>query len=74
MEIEQPKFDELAPGLSDVEEVGDAILDRSHYQQIAKLGVTAGTYWYALREMGVPKKDATTLTIEWMHICEGTDA
>ena len=70
MDIDQPAFDELATGtLSDVEERGDAILDEAHYKGIAKLGVTTGTYWLSLREMGVPSKDATKLTIEWMLIC-----
>ena len=71
-EINQPQFDELATGtLSDVEEAGEAILDQAHYKGIAKLGTTTGTYWYALTEMGIPAKDATKLTIEWMHLCEG---
>jgi hypothetical protein len=74
MEIEQPQFDELAPALSDVEEVGDAILDQAHYKGIAKLGTTTGTYYASLIEMGVPPKQATHLTIEWMHICEGSGA
>ena len=72
MEIEQPAFDELATGtLSDLEEVGDAIIDKAHYSGIAKLGTTTGTYWRSLREMGVPAKEATKMMIEWMYLCEG---
>lgn len=74
MDIEQPNpnFDELAVGdLADVEEAGEAIIEEAHYKGIAKLGTTTGTYYYALREMGVPKKHALKLTVEWMYLCEG---
>lgn len=70
-EIEQPQFDELATGtLSDLDERGEAIIDDAHYKGIARLGTTTGAYWYALKEMGVPARDATKLTIEWMYLCE----
>ena len=75
MNIEQPDFDELATGtLSDLDEVGDAILEDAHYDGIAKLGCTVGTYYISLIEMGVPPKHAWKLTIEWMNICEDTGA
>jgi hypothetical protein len=73
-EIEQPDFDELATGtLSDLEEVGTAIIDDAHYKGIAKLGCTTGTYYASLIAMGVPPKHAATLTCEWMHLCEGAE-
>ena len=70
-EIEQPDFDELATGtLSDIDEAGEAIIEEAHFKGIAKLGTTTGTYWYSLRKMGVPAKEATKLTVEWMYLCE----
>lgn len=70
-EIEQPAFDELATGtLSDLDEVGEAIIDRAHYKGIARLGTTTGTFWLSLVKMGVSPKHATRMTIEWMYLCE----
>lgn len=73
-DVEHHEFDELAVGsLSDVAEEGDAIIEEAHYQGIAKLGITTGTYYTALREMGVSKKHALKLTREWMQICSWND-
>ena len=68
MEIIQPKFDELAPALSDLEECGEAILDRAAVAAAARDAAEVAAYYGTLVEAGVPEKTAKCLTRDWVEM------
>ena len=77
MDIEQPEpsdpFREIvAPmveGAPDPDEVQQDLMAEECSRQA---GLTAA-YWKTLRLSGVPSKDATSLTEQWMALCTGLD-